>query len=199
MKRIFILFIVSSVLLCSCSFPHYYFENNAQNYGVDFTKGKWLLNKVDAPLRTEEKLKKSVQENFSALLGKRLINIEDAQGLLLPKKIPLQPSKEQLKELKIGTNFDFIINVKAVQLESDFNGVSLTNHKFQKGETNSNEVVLEIYDLSLLEIIYSQKVIGSASIPENSSSDVNFSKSSNSLILGAFKKLMKELKRKSIK
>ena len=101
--------------------------------------------------------------------------------------------------MKIGTNFDYIINLKASNLKQDFDSVSLTNHKFQNGEINSNEVIIEIYDLSLLEIIYNQKVIGSASIPENSSSDVHFSKSSNSLILGAYKKLMKELKNKSIK
>ena len=174
-------------------------ENKTQNFGVDFSTGRWLLNKIEAPLRVEDKLKENVQRDFKALLGERLVNIENSSGLLLPKKIPLQPTKELLKELKIGTNFDYIINIKAANLANDFDSISLTNHKFQNGELNSNEVILEIYDLSLLDIIYSQKVIGSASIPENSSSDVHFSKSSNSLILGAYKKLMIELKQKSIK
>lgn len=195
----FLIITLLAISLQSCSLPNYYFENNTQNFGVDFTSGKWLLNKIDAPLWVEDRLKEQVYDDYSALLGNRLLKIEDAKGLLLPKKIPLQPNKQELKELKIGTNLDFIINIKASNLENDFNGISLTNHKFQKGETNSNEVILEIYDLSLLEIIYSQKVVGSASIPENSSSDVNFSKSSNSLILGAYKKLMKDLKKKSIK
>lgn len=195
----FLIIALLAISFQSCSLPNYYFENNTQNFGVDFTNGKWLLNKIDAPLWVEDRLKEQVYDDFTALLGNRLLKIEDAKELLLPKKISLQPNKKELKELKIGTNLDFIINIKASNLENDFNGISLTNHKFQKGETNSNEVILEIYDLSLLEIIYSQKVIGSASISENSSSDVNFSKSSNSLILGAYKKLMKDLKKKSIK
>ena len=191
--------IVCLFSLYSCSVPNYYVENKTQNFGVDFSTGRWLLNKIEAPLRVEDKLKENVQHDFKSLLGERLVYIEDSNGLLLPKKIPLQPTKELLKELKVGTNFDYIINIKTANLANDFDSISLTNHKFQKGELNSNEVILEIYDLSLLDIIYSQRVIGSASIPENSSSDVHFSKSSNSLILGAYKKLMKELKQKSIK
>lgn len=198
MKR-FLSLLVFLFSLYSCSVPNYYVENKTQDFGVDFTNGKWMLNKIDAPLQVEDKLKENALHDFKALLGDRLIAIEDVQGQLLPKKIPLQPTKETLKELKIGTNFDYIINLKASNLKQDFDSVSLTNYKFQNGEINSNEVILEIYDLSLLEIIYSQKVIGSASIPEKSSSDVHFSKSSNSLILGAYKKLMKELKNKSIK
>ena len=198
MKQFFFL-VLLAFSLYSCSVPHYYFENKTQNFGVDFTNGKWLLNKIDAPLQVEDRLKEDVFADFNDLVGNRLVKIEETNGLLLPKNIPLQPTKETLKELKIGTNFDFIINIKASNLENDFNGISLTNHRFQNGETNSNEVILEIYDLSLLQIIYSQKVVGSASIPENSSSDVNFSKSSNLLILGAYKKLMKELNKKSIK
>lgn len=198
MKPLFLLTLLA-FSFHSCSVPHYYFENKTQNFGVDFTNGKWLLNKIDAPLQVEDRLKEDVFADFYDLVGNRLVKIEEESGLLLPKNIPLQPTKETLKELKIGTNFDFIINIKASNLENDFNGISLTNHRFQNGETNSNEVILEIYDLSLLQIIYSQKVVGSASIPENSSSDINFSKSSNLLILGAYKKLMKELNKKSIK
>lgn len=198
MKR-FILLLLLAFSLHSCSVPNYYMVNQSQHFGVDFTNGKWLLNKIDAPLSVQDKFKEKVYDDFNALLGDRLLKIEEAKGLLLPKKIPLQPTNEVLKELKIGTNFDYIINIKAATLENDFNGISISNRKFRNNETNSNEVILEIYDLSLLQIIYSQKVIGSASIPENSSSDVHFSKSSNSLILGAYKKLMKELKKKSIK
>lgn len=198
MKRFFLLLLLA-FSLHSCSVPNYYMVNQSQHFGVDFTNGKWLLNKIDAPLNVQDKFKEKVYDDFNALLGDRLLKIEEAKGLLLPKKIPLQPTKEVVKELKIGTNFDYIINIKAATLENDFDGISISNRKFRNNETNSNEVILEIYDLSLLQIIYSQKVIGSASIPENSSSDVHFSKSSNSLILGAYKKLMKELKKKSIK
>jgi hypothetical protein len=69
---------------------------------------------------------------------------------------------------------------------------------FNKGGVNSSVVIVEVYDLNLLEIIYSQKVEGFA-VQSADSQDVHFSKPNSSLVLGAFKKIMKDIMKKSIK
>jgi hypothetical protein len=69
---------------------------------------------------------------------------------------------------------------------------------FNKREVNSSVAIVEVYDLNLLEIIYSQKVEGFV-VQSTDSQDVHFSKPNSSLVLGAYKKIMNDIMKKSIK
>ena len=199
MKKIVFL-LVFTALLVSCSSTNYVFENKAQNTGVDFRNGKWLLNEIDAPFSLEKKLNDRVYEDFQLILNERLTKVSYAKGLLLARNIQLQPNKNTLKDIKKGTNFDYFINIKAKNAKSDLGTISLTNHNYKNSdETNINEVELEVYDLNTLEIIFSQKVVASSRISEESNSDVHFSKTSNIILLKAYKKLKKKLIKTSIK
>ena len=195
-KKIFLVLV--AILLQSCSFPSYVFDNRAQTIGVDFTKGKWLLNEIDAPYDLTKKLTELAINDFSKNLDERINYIPDTKGLLLPqKKIELNPNKTTLMNLQKGTLYDYFINIKAGNTKNDFSSLDLTNHKFNKGGQNINEVTIEIYDLNNLEIIYSQKVIASVSLPKDNQ-DVHFSKPSSNLILGAYRKLINDINKKSI-
>lgn len=197
MKKCFVFFVVS-VFAVSCSIPNYVFENKGQSTGVDFTTGKWLLNEVDAPSNVEDQLTALVLKDFKGFLNDRVIPINDAKGLLLPRKINVNPDKKTLEDLKKGTNFDFFINIKASKTKEDFGSVDLTPSRFNNGGMNQSEVLLEVYDLNIAEIIYSQRVIGSTELPQDNQ-DVHVSKSSRSLLIGAYKKLIKDIEKKSIK
>lgn len=197
MKKYFILFIVSAFLI-SCTMPKYIFDNKGQSTGVDFRTGKWLLNEIDAPSNVEDQLTALALKDFKGFLNDRLVLVNEAKGLLLPRKIDVNPDKKALEDLKKGTNFDFFITIKASKIKEDFGSVDLTPSRFNNGGTNQSEVLLEIYDLNLAQIIYSQRVIGSTELSQDNQ-DVHFSKSSRSLLIGAYKKLIKDIEKKSIK
>lgn len=197
MKKCFVLFVVSFFVV-SCSIPKYVFDNKGQSTGVDFTTGKWLLNNVDAPSNVENQLTALVLKDFKGFLNDRVIPINEAKGLLLPRKINVNPDKKTLEDLKKGTNFDFFINIKASKTKEDLGSVDLTPSRFNDGGMNQSEVLLEVYDLNIAEIIYSQRVIGSTELSQDNQ-DVHISKSSQSLLIGAYKKLIKDIEKKSIK
>lgn len=192
-----ILVIVISFLFLSCSIPRYLLKNSEQTTGVDFSRGKWLLNFIEATSGTQNKLNILALKDFSKILKERLVYIPNAKGLLLPKKIEINPSKLVLSNLKKGTDFDYFINIKASYVKSQLGIIDFTPHKYNKGGMNESEVILEIYDLNTSEIIYSQCVVGFVT-QVSDSDDVHFSKSNDDLILGAYKKLIDDIEKKSI-
>src|SRR6187402_1533199 len=120
MKKILFLALCLAVL-SSCNLPSYVFYNPGQTTGVDFTNGKWLLNEIDAPADCTKYLKETSIRDFKILLGERLDYVTDVSGLLLTqKKIPLNPSKQIIADIRKGTNYDFFINIKAIKTRNDF-------------------------------------------------------------------------------
>ncbi len=196
------------LILLSCSTPSYIFTNQGQSIGVDFTKGKWLLNELDCPSNSNEKLTSVSYDFFKKNLSDSLFYIKDVKNLLIPAKIPLNPNTTKLKELKVGTGFDYFINISTKRNKSDMNSIELYQSENEVG-LNQGEVTLEIYDLNSKLIIYSQRVIGSTSKGNTSSSgqssesnklidNINFYKGSDGLMLGSLNKILKNLKKKSI-
>lgn len=180
-----------------------------QRTGVDFTSGKWLLNELDCPKNSKDKLTEESLKFFREHLGDRLSYINDVNGLLVTRKIHLNPNSVKLKELKDGTGFDFFINISTKKNKSDFSTIELYQDDNETGK-NEASVILEIYDLNLQQIIYSQNVVGittkgnTKSMWETEKSsklidNVTFYKSSNKLMLGALKRIFKDLKKRSVK
>ncbi|WP_157492700.1 hypothetical protein [Flavobacterium sp. TAB 87] len=209
-RRIAIVFISIFILvfLESCQSKTYLFTNNNYKTGVDFTQGKWLLNQIDCNCDSNDEIKEQATLFFAKNLTDRYYYRPEINGLLLPHLIPLNPSKQKIKELKIGTNFDFFINVTAKENRSDLGKIGFYEDENSTGK-NQSEVTLEVYDLNLQEIIYSQRVVGTVtsekqkSLWETTKSDklidnISFHKSNKKLIKGAFKKLLKDLEKKSV-
>lgn len=195
-------------IFSSCQSPHYMFMTG-QRTGVDFTSGKWLLNELDCPKNSKDKLTEESLTFFKKNLGDRIFYIHDVKGLLVTRKINLNPNSVKIKELKDGTGFDFFINISTKKNKSDLSSVELYPDDYSSGK-NEASVILEIYDLNLQQIIYSQNVIGitnkanTKSMWETEKSskladNVVFYKNSNALMTGALKKIFKDLKKRSIK
>jgi hypothetical protein len=126
----------------------------------------------------------------------------------VPKKIPLNPNQTKLKELKEGTGFDYFINISTKRNKNEMNSIELYQTDNEVA-LNQSEVTLEIYDLNSKLIIYTQRVVGSTSKEKNISvfqspksdkliDNINFYKSTDGLMLGSLKKILKDLKKKSI-
>lgn len=207
MKNFTLLSFVFLIILSSCQSPRYIFMTG-QRTGVDFTTGKWLLNEVDSPKNSREKMTSESLEFFKKNLGERISYIHDVNGLLVTRKIHLNPNSVKLKELKDGTGFDFFINISTKKNKSDFSSVELYQTDSESGK-NEAEVTLEIYDLNLQQIIYSQTVVGitekgnTKSMWETQKSDklvdnVTFYKNADNLMLGALKRIFKDVKKRSV-
>lgn len=177
--------------------------------GVDFTSGKWLLNELDCPKNSRDKLTSESLDFFKKNLGERISYINDVNGLLITRKIHLDPNKTKLKELKDGTGFDYFINIVSIKNKSDLSSVELYQNLSDLGK-NESAVILEIYDLNLQQIIFSQKVIGTThkentkSMWETKKSDklidnITFYKTSDKLMSGALKRIFKNLNKASVK
>lgn len=208
MNNLKLLSIVFVLLLSSCQTPRYMFTTG-QRTGVDFTTGKWLLNEVDSPNNSKEKMTSESMKFFRKTLGDRILYINDVTGLLVTRKIHLNPNSVKLKELKDGTGFDFFINISTRKNKSDFSNMELYQTAIESGK-NEAEVTVEIYDLNLKQIIYSQNVVGitekgsTQSMFATEKSDkltdnVVFYKNADNLMLGALKRIFKDLEKRSVR
>ncbi|MDR7209331.1 hypothetical protein [Flavobacterium piscis] len=195
------------LILSSCQAPRYMFMTG-QRTGVDFTSGKWLLNELDCPKNSKDKMTSESLTFFRKNVGDRLFYINDVNGLLVTRKIHLNPNSVKLKELRDGTGFDFFINISTKKTKSDFSSVELYQDDSDSGK-NEASVILEIYDLNLKQIIYSQNVVGitqkgnTKSMWETEKSskladNVTFYKNANNLMLGALKRIFKDLQKRSV-
>lgn len=208
MKIFKILFFCILITLTSCQTSSYSIVS-PQRLGVDFTRGKWLLNEIHCPELNKKELTLKTTKFFEKNLKDRFFYIKDVSGLLIAKKILLNPNKVKLKELKDGTGYDYFINIVVKKNRNDLGSIGLYETKYPSNGKNESEVFLEIYDLNLLQIIYSLHVIGfdKEDIPsafDTKKSDklldnISFHKSSNRLMIGSLNKILKDLKRKSIK
>lgn len=196
------------LLFSSCQTSQFMFTTG-QRTGVDFSSGKWLLNELDCPKNSKEKLTEQSLKFFKKNVSDRVTYIHDAKGLLIPRKIPLNPNSIKLKELKDGTGFDFFINISTKKDKSELSSIELYQTEYGS-EKNEASVTLEIYDLNLQQIIYSQKVIGitnkgnTKSMWETQKSDklidnITLYKNSDALMTGALKRIFKDLNKRSIK
>lgn len=179
-----------------------------QRTGVDFTSGKWLLNELDCPKNSKDKLTAESLAFFKKNLGDRVSYIHDVNGLLITRNTPLNPNSTKLKELKDGTGFDFFINIKTTKNKSDFSSIELYQSDYESGK-NEASVIMEIYDLNLNQIIYSQNVVGVAKKESSESvwgtekssklvDNITLYKNSNKLMSGALKRIFKNLEKTSV-
>lgn len=207
--KLILFLVVILVFFTSCKNNIYTLTNANYKTGVDFTKGKWLVNRFDESNDNSAKISSQYTNFFEENLKDRCFLRDEVEGLLIPYQIPLNPSKQRLKELKIGTGFDYFINISSKKNKSEIGTIGLYENENSVG-SNESEVTLEIYDLNLQEIIYSQRAIGKVSarkeksVWETKNSDklidnISFHKSPNNLIKGCLKRILKDLKKKSIK
>ncbi|MCL9769043.1 hypothetical protein NAT47_01290 [Flavobacterium sp. HXWNR69] len=184
-------------LFSSCNLPKYYFKDDSITTGVDFSEGKWLLDRIQTSKENEDKLTKMTTDFFEKKLDQRFNTVFNEKVLISQKNnFPL--SSEELKQIKIGTNYDFFIQIKSGNSKNELGAIDATPARFNSNLTNEASIQLIIYDLNTKQVIYHKNAFGVTGNPEKSNSDVTFSKSSQSLLFGSLKKIFKDLDEKSI-
>lgn len=122
---------------------------------LDFSKGEWLLGNIEINANVEEKFTEMVVEDFKTILDTRLKKAVNQKKLLLGKT-PLNPTKKQIEDLKTGTGFDFFINIKCNSGTTDLSDFNWTENSYFKSQDDFATLTIEIYDLNLQGIVYSQ-------------------------------------------
>jgi hypothetical protein len=186
------------LVVSSCNLPKYYFQGDSSTTGVDFTTGTWLLNRIESSKSTEDRLTSLASEFFMKKTSNRFNTVYSTK-ILVPQKTNFPLTAEELKQIKIGSNYDYFIQIKSGKTKNQLGSIDATTSEFSGNLSNEASLHLIIYDLNTQQIIYSKNAFGVTGNPENNTRDVTFSKSSDELIIGCLKKILNDLDQKSIK
>ena len=176
MKVFSILIVV--LVVSSCNLPKYYFREDTNTTGVDFTTGTWLLNRIESSKNTEDRLTTLASEFFIKKSSNRF-NAAYSTKILVPQKTNFPLTAEELKQIKIGSNHDYFIQIKSGQTKNQLGSIDTTPSVFNENLSNEASIHMIIYDLNTQQIIYSKNAFGVTGNPEKNSRDVTLSKSSN--------------------
>lgn len=192
MKRIIAFFVVISFL--SCNTNHFVLYNSDQTNGLDFSKGKWLIGDVNVDAHFKDELTALVFKDFNSYLAERVKQSSSERSLLIANKVPTQPSKVEIEKLRIGTGYDYYINIKCQNTRNDISDFKLIEHDYYLKQMSFAQIILEVYDLKQGKIVYSQTARGN--IDENASIT---SRPMYNVIMGCYKKIWEDIDKKSIK
>ena len=109
MQRIILFFIV--ITLYSCNVNNFVLLNSDRTNGLDFQSGKWLIGNVEVNPYYKDKITELAYADFKSRLGERLNSVSEQKSLLIPVKVDLNPKKEEIEKLRIGTKHDYFINI----------------------------------------------------------------------------------------
>ena len=191
------LHLLALLLLASCaqqSYQHIYESSKV----VDFRKGKWLVNyiEVEMPIKSEQLLTDNLLKGLEKVCKDSVYFVDDAQlDYLSLESLKFEVEKETFEILSKTTDFNYLINTKAIKISDDLGNIMFTPPSNYK--QNRTEVIICIYEIQTGEKIYSQKIFATTSMDENDD-DINFAKSANRLIFSSFSKGLKQIKKYAI-
>lgn len=193
MIRIFLISLLF-LILSSCSQAFYHKVNPVQTTGIDFTKGKWLLGNIEVDAYVKDELTELVLKDFSVHLKDRIsYSLREKKALLLATKVPFNPTKSAILDLKTGTGYDYYINIKCQDARSDLSNFDNLAHSYYLKQMTYGRVFIEVYDLNQGTIVYQQGVDGS--LDEDSGMST---RPKRKILLGCYSKLMKDIESRSI-
>ncbi|MFC6267682.1 hypothetical protein [Frigoriflavimonas asaccharolytica] len=179
---------------------------------------KWLINDLFSDLTSvqREHLDRKILAEFNYLSGGKAFSVAEAKSKnLLPSNISYTPNETELENLRTNTDFDFLVNVRTVQLRDEVSTFEL-NKPLQYSK-NSAFALLEVYDLKTGKKIYYQKAFSEMDLdrqqnyPEISTENANrnlqenrnkgpfFTYSASSLSIKNLKKILKDIDKKAVK
>lgn len=190
-------FLLLCLLVSSCNLPKYHFKEDNIKTGVDFTNGKWLLNGIESSKNTNDRLTAIATEFFTKKTSNRFNSVYSAK-VLVPQKNNFPLTAAELKQIKLGSNYDYFIQIKSGKSKNELGSTEIRPSEFSENLSNEASLQMIIYDLNTQQIIYSKNAYGITKNPEENTRDVTFSKSSDELTIGCLKKILRDLDKKSI-
>jgi hypothetical protein len=162
--------LVLTLIFSSCVNTRYAYQVE-KGKSLDFSSGKWILNKP----YTKDKiphLEDIALQEFGSLLKESLFKIDDLRGeYLISSKPSYDLSEEDLRQLEIVTDANFIINYKVDILNDGLNSLSAVPPIGTSRKINEVFVEISIYGISNAELLSRTSIVGKAKldISENDS------------------------------
>jgi hypothetical protein len=189
----FSILVLVALIFSSCYTASYRFSPISSKHKVSFHgEGKWLFISQSAPAGFAVDATDYAYKEFKNILGDQLVHVRETRGLMRTNNLPLLPDRQQLKDLKSGTGYDFIIHVRFSQRSADIGDILIGKGGYHN---SNNEVytIVEIYDLNNLDILNVQQLVSSLRIEEHKR-DFSFSQSSDRMANRSIKKILRRLR-----
>lgn len=146
----------------SCVGPKFTYDQEGLS-NVDFSQGKWILNRP-AVYGTDGDLYDRSLKKWKALIGDSLFLLNELrQNKLIPENIAFDLNRDDLENISIGTNCDYIINTRIRILSEELSALSAPRAPLYTGTTErSNETIVQvrIYSLKEKKLISSRTALG---------------------------------------
>ncbi|GHA51723.1 hypothetical protein GCM10007103_35210 [Salinimicrobium marinum] len=127
---------------------------------VDFKNGKWILNEPYTNYKDNDAYLFAKNE-FQKILGDSLFElIELRQTKIIKEQLPLNPGKEELREIKELSNCDFLINIESKIIRDEMGSSAHSSNLGKVTKYNEASTHIQIYDLNKLELISESKSFG---------------------------------------
>lgn len=156
-KILFLLIVIP--LFSNCGGAKYYY-NFERGKNLDFSQGKWILNKPYTNYNSD-RIYSIAKREFKDILKNSLFEIiELRREKIIGRQIPFNPTIEELKDLKTGTNCDYLINYTTVLIKNEMGSFATSSNVGTVIKSNEASTTIKIYDLNNLELISESLVFG---------------------------------------
>ncbi|MBN2613243.1 MAG: hypothetical protein JXB00_16945 [Bacteroidales bacterium] len=183
------------ILVFSSCIPVTYNISYETPKALDIAHGQWLVNICNTGLsgkgndlfhkKISSGLTKAGAQSFS-FTGEVIFDY------IIPEMLTFDTNQETLSLLKSSTKYNYLMNIRANQLEDDLNFLMPSPPDIYG--ISKSEIEITVYELNTGNLIYRQKTIASVSM-DSDDDDTNFSKSAQTLIFNALDKALKEIKK----
>ena len=199
MKKLFLIFILSTFCSCGGAKYNYFFDTGKQ---LDFSKGKWILNSTKSNSKIfDAELYDNSLKGFKNILGDSLIEMNDLRSTkLVAPKIEFDLTDSDLKKLKRDTGCDYLINIGGNVISDGAGTLSFPNQN--ESSSNRASVSIAIYDLNAESLISSSQVYGKTNNQDSVFEDNNLpaiNPSSHMIMINGAKKLIKKYEKYQLK
>ncbi|MBZ9629709.1 hypothetical protein LB465_02875 [Salegentibacter sp. LM13S] len=189
-----IILIITILSSCNAGKMEYDFERGKK---LDFTTGKWLLNKPETVDGRTETIEDIARNEFMDIISKdRLIEIfELRKNNLVGHQIPHSPTQADLKELKLVSNCDFLINVRNEIIGENEGSFRFSRSLGVSKKVNMARTEIEIYDLNSSKLISKSSAIAKDEVIERENSGFEYLTSGILLANKSVSKLIRKYKK----
>ncbi|WP_158974309.1 hypothetical protein [Cellulophaga sp. L1A9] len=195
-KNLLIIIVLLSFLSCGNTKYTYLFEKGKN---IDFSSGKWILNETYTN-NTNGRIQHIAVREFKDILKDSLFELTELRSdKLVASKIPFEPKESDLKDLKIGTACDYLINIKSIIEKDKMGSFPNTPNIGSTKKTNQAQITIRIYDLNKLTLISESTVIGKAELTKNSDDgNLDYVNTGSTISMNGLSKLIRKYEKNKV-
>ena len=162
---------------------------------IDFSQGKWILNRPVTNYNQQRIYNIALRE-FKRILGDSLYEISDLPpDRIMGNRIPFEPSKEELKALETGIEFDYLINVSSNIVKSEMNSLASGPAMGMTTRTNQAGTRIRICDLKTLSLISDSGVTGVAKLTQDADDGIQYVNNAATISMQGLNKLIRQYRK----